>query len=73
MSATFDWFYRIQEADHVIALCAGHSYLAGRGWHPGAGSLGPLGPAEMCCACAGTATIARMRNAPLREVPEEKP
>jgi hypothetical protein len=60
------WFYRIQEPDHVIALCEGHDYLAGRGWRPGQGSLGPFSSADGCCVCRGTATIARMRNALLR-------
>ena len=61
----FAWFYRTQERDHVIALCKGHAYLAGRGWKAGSGSLHP-GPATGCCVCMGTATIPRMRRAPMK-------
>ena len=62
----FGWFYRPAEPDHVIALCAGHKYLAGRGWKPGEGSLAPLPLAHLCCVCMGTASIKRMRGAPLK-------
>lgn len=62
----FAWYYRLVEPDHVIALCDGHSYLAGRGWRPGEGNLAPLRPADGCCVCMGFATIKRMRGAPLK-------
>jgi hypothetical protein len=61
------WFYRAADPSHVIALCAGHSYLAGRGWRMGTGSLRVDAPPPCCCSCAGTATIPRMINAPMKE------
>jgi hypothetical protein len=63
----FGWYYCIQAPGHVIALCSGHKYLAGIGWGQGQGILGPLGEATGCCVCMGTATIKRMRGAPLRQ------
>jgi hypothetical protein len=64
---SFHWFYRTKEPDHVIALCDGHKYLAGRGWRNGQGRLAPLRKADGCCVCSGTATIKRMIGAPLKK------
>lgn len=68
LSPALAWFHRTKERDHVISLCAGHAYLAGRGWKPGFGSLYGLHDKapSVCCVCAGTATIQRMREAPLK-------
>jgi hypothetical protein len=62
----FGWFYRTSDPSHVIALCGGHKYLAGRGWQPGEGSLAGLPTANLCCVCMGTASIRRMRDAPMK-------
>lgn len=70
MLKTCNWYYCRSPgvADHVISLCAGHAYLANRKgrWRQGAGDLTPLPDPKDCCVCMGTATIARMRNAPLK-------
>jgi len=70
-SASFGWFYRPSKGqpDHVIALCAGHAYLAGRGWQAGKGDMPHLPEADGCCVCMGTASLRRMKNAPLKPTP----
>ncbi|MFZ4765829.1 MAG: hypothetical protein ACOYMN_12835 [Roseimicrobium sp.] len=67
-SPLFGWFYcrSKYEPDHIIALCAGHSYLAGSGWKSGSGDMPDLPPADKCCVCMGTATIRQMISAPLK-------
>ncbi len=62
----FRAFASKRDKSHVISLCKGHAYLAGRGWEAGAGYLHTNGEPTQCCVCSGLAE-GRMKNAPLRE------
>lgn len=62
----FRAFASKRDKSHVISLCKGHAYLAGRGWEAGTGYLHTNGEPTQCCVCSGFAE-GRMKNAPLRE------
>lgn len=61
------WFFRQDDPEHVISLCAGHTYLARQGWAGGTGAFNELylGTA-VCCACACSLLDDGMNGAPLK-------
>jgi len=63
------WFSSTRDRSHVVALCAGHSYLADDRWEKSRGDLTDLPDSPevgLCCVCNGLCDVKGWRGKPMK-------